>query len=285
MPKPWAKLEQNFINHQKFLALNSNAICLWLEGKNYCDIYMTDGMIPKTALKTFRFEGPKAIELLTTSCGRKPNGEAFAPLWEAVDVGGVGYYRMHDYLLHNDCRDEVLVRLEDAEDAAAIRRAANKERQAKYRAERKAKLVAVTQSVTVTSALRNGDITRTCSTPTETATETTTKERTIESALFDSAFEEDAAEATFDAAIATFLQRYQAIYAEERHGSHYHIRGDKDVRACEQLLDGWKPERLEDMARVFLHLDGKQSLNKQGTLGQFLYHASQCDMLLRQHGR
>jgi hypothetical protein len=57
--KPWARLEQNFINHQKFLALTSNAICLWLEGKNYCDMYQTDGMIPKIALKDVPVRKPQ----------------------------------------------------------------------------------------------------------------------------------------------------------------------------------------------------------------------------------
>lgn len=112
MAKPWARLEQNYINHPKFLALNANAICLWLEGKNYCDMHQTDGLIPKEALKTFRFHGVKPLSMLIRSCGLKPNGTPFAPLWDIHTIG----YRMHDYLDHNDCRDAVLARIARADD-------------------------------------------------------------------------------------------------------------------------------------------------------------------------
>lgn len=154
MAKPWAKLEQNYINHPKFLALPANAICLWHEGKNYCDVYQTDGMIPRQALKTFRFNGLKGVEALTRSCGLKPNSEPYAPLWEALDIGGVAYFRIHDYLLHNDSRDEVLARIEDADDQAELRRAANKERQRKFREERKARVATLRNNG---NALRHGD--------------------------------------------------------------------------------------------------------------------------------
>jgi hypothetical protein len=116
MAKPWARLEQNYINHPKFLALNANAICLWHEAKNYCDMQLNDGMFPKAALKTFRFNGAKAVELLTRSCGLKPNGDAHAPLWDHVDMGGVAYIRMHDYLDHNDCREKVQARMRAADE-------------------------------------------------------------------------------------------------------------------------------------------------------------------------
>lgn len=109
--KPWAKLEQNYINHPKFLALSSNAICLWLEGKNYCDMHQTDGLIPREALKTFRFSSDKSLGLLLRSCGLKPNNEPYAPLWEPHPVG----FKMHDYLEHNDCRDDVLARMQKAD--------------------------------------------------------------------------------------------------------------------------------------------------------------------------
>lgn len=172
MAKPWARLVQNYINHPKFLALTANAICLWLEGKNYCDMHATDGMIPREALKTFRFAGAKSIEALLRSCGVKPNGEAYASLWEPHIVG----YRMHDYLEHNDCHDEVKQRLEDADDAAELRRLANKERQRKFRLERKAKLEEARHAE---RNARNGYVTPVTSTPTETVTEAVTETQTM----------------------------------------------------------------------------------------------------------
>jgi hypothetical protein len=135
MPRPWAKLEQNYINHPKFLGLNANAICLWHEAKNYCDMQINDGLFPREALKTFRFHGQKALELLMRSCGQKPNGEPYAPLWEAVDIGGVAHIRMHDYLDHNDCRDKVLARMKAVDDE----RERDRQRKADARTAKKAK--------------------------------------------------------------------------------------------------------------------------------------------------
>lgn len=114
--KPWAKFEVNFINHPKFLALPASAICLWLEGKNYCDMHQTDGFIPKAALPTFRFHTRKMVTCLTTSIGERVNGLVWAPLWES-SLEMLSYFHMHDYLDHNDCREEILARVERVEGA------------------------------------------------------------------------------------------------------------------------------------------------------------------------
>lgn len=113
MAKPWARIQQNYINHQKFLVLSPTAICLWLEGKNYCDMQHTDGLIPRAALKTFRFATRQAVDALCQSAGQKADGSPWAPLWEAA--GTVGF-KMHDYLDYNDCRDAVIARIEQADD-------------------------------------------------------------------------------------------------------------------------------------------------------------------------
>jgi hypothetical protein len=146
LPKPWGRYELGYTRHAKFLALTGNAFALWWEAKNHCDENHTDGLFPKEALRTFRFNAPKSVELLTRSCGPKPNGDAYAPLWEKVDIGGVHHYRMHDYLVHNDCRDEVLERLQDADDRAELRRARDRQRKIEARQHRKAKLSALRAS-------------------------------------------------------------------------------------------------------------------------------------------
>lgn len=164
MGKPWARYEVGFIGHVKFRALTSNAICLWIEGKNYCDENMTDGLIPTHIAKQFRFYSRKSVDLLVSSCGPKNEHERFAPLWGPHPVG----FKMHDYLEYNDCRDEAMARVEDANITREIRKAANRERQAKFRAQRKAQLEAlrngVTNGVTVTQ------VTPLSQTPTETET-------------------------------------------------------------------------------------------------------------------
>lgn len=112
--KPWARYEVGFIDHPKFKALNANAIGLWIEGKNYCDRNMTDGLIPTHTVKQFRFYSRKAVDSLMVSCGPKNEQEVYAPLWEVHALG----YKMHDYLDHNDCRQAVIARIEKSEDRA-----------------------------------------------------------------------------------------------------------------------------------------------------------------------
>lgn len=164
MAKPWARIEIGYLSHPKFLALNANAICLWHEGKNYCDTHQTDGMIPADALKTFRFRGKKSIEILLKSCGKKPDNTDYFPLWERHELG----FKMHDYLDHNDCREAVLARM----GMAVERRNSERERKAEWR-RRKQDLDTLSRQMsrgtndgTATSPSRS-----TTETPTETETE------------------------------------------------------------------------------------------------------------------
>lgn len=147
MPKPWARYEVNFINHDKFRALPATAICLWLEGKNYADDKHTDGLLPDYEVKHWRFYGKHSMALLIRSCGIKPGTDhPYAPLWDVVDGFG---FKMHDYLEHNDCREEVLERLALGDAAKAAERAVTKDRMARWRGLKKVKRdAAVTGPVT-----------------------------------------------------------------------------------------------------------------------------------------
>lgn len=130
--KLWARYEQGFINHDKFRAITANAIALWLEGKNYADTKLTDGLLPDYEVKLWRFHGKKSVALLTRSCGLKPGTtQPYAPLWEPVDGFG---FKMHDYLEHNDCREVVQERIDKADAARELRNS----NQAAYRERRKA---------------------------------------------------------------------------------------------------------------------------------------------------
>lgn len=123
MPKPWAKYEVGFINHDKFRAMSANAICLWLEGKNYADDKLTDGVLPNYEVKHWRFYSKKNVDALTASVGNKPGTETpWAPLWEPHPDG----WKMHDYLVHNDCRELALARKARAEAERAADRARKK---------------------------------------------------------------------------------------------------------------------------------------------------------------
>lgn len=272
MSKPWAKYEIDFLDHSKFLALTANAICLWLEAKNYCDKYHTDGMFPREALKTFRFNGSKAVDLLMRSCGQKPSGEAYAPLWEFLDLGG-GTYRMHDYLVHNDCREVVLERIEDADDKTELRRLRNRQKQAEYRQRRRAELDQLRTSNVTHNVTTN--VTPVTSTPTETTTPT---EREKKSAL--------ALPTDGDDRIAGFVERYPRIYAKCRSNALYRVAEARDFPAFVDIV-GREPDdsRLDSMLELFLTVKGRDWLNTPGTPRQFLNLMPECDRLLREHGR
>lgn len=133
MSKPWGRYEVNFINHDKFRSITSNAIALWIEGKNYADDKLTDGLLPAYEVKHWRFYGTKSLRLLTTSCGTKPGtDQAYAPLWEPVEGFG---FKMHDYLDHNPCRDTAIARIDKAEASKEKER----DRKAAWRLEQQAK--------------------------------------------------------------------------------------------------------------------------------------------------
>lgn len=122
-------MEVGYWDHIKFQSLSANAICLWHEGKNYCDKHHTDGLMPLVVIKQFRFHGKKAVDALTAPCETpKPDGSAYSALWEAHPVG----WKMHDYLDHNDCREVVEARIA----AAEARREAERQRKADWRAKK-----------------------------------------------------------------------------------------------------------------------------------------------------
>lgn len=138
MGKPWARLEIDFMYHPKVSNLSLSAGWLWLECKNYCDKWHTDGSIPMPEMKRFRRYAPKFVHELTHSAGQKHDGTAYAPLLEVHPDG----YQMHDYLEHNDDREVVLARIEQAD----ANRDKDRAYKAKGRAAKKAKRDAMSGS-------------------------------------------------------------------------------------------------------------------------------------------
>lgn len=98
----WMRLEVSYIDHPKFLALSDRAFRLWHEGKSYCEKHLTDGLIPKAAARGFRHYTEGCRKELQT-----PIQSDAAALWEDHAVG----FKMHDYLDHNDSREEALDRM------------------------------------------------------------------------------------------------------------------------------------------------------------------------------
>lgn len=96
---PWVRIDENAMDHPKFLAISANAWRLWCEGAAYCQKHLTDGLIPRAALKGFRYYSPAALKQLTAELvpGK-------GPLWRDTAAG----VSVHDYLDYNDSREAVL---------------------------------------------------------------------------------------------------------------------------------------------------------------------------------
>lgn len=105
---PWVRIDENATDHPKFIAISANAFRLWVEGMTYCQKHLTDGLIPRSALKGMRYYSPAAAKLLTASLvpGK-------GPLWHVEPNGDM---RVHDYLEVNDSRETVLKKRADAKD-------------------------------------------------------------------------------------------------------------------------------------------------------------------------
>jgi hypothetical protein len=103
---PWVRIDENIIDHPKFLALTPIAFWLWVEGLTYCQKHLTDGNIPGSVLKKMRHYSPSAVRCLTSSLVPDKG-----PLWHAESYGNI---RVHDYLDHNDSRELVLKKRADA---------------------------------------------------------------------------------------------------------------------------------------------------------------------------
>lgn len=100
----WVKLHDGAMGNLKIVSLSDSAFRLWVKGLCYCQTNLTDGLIPGPALKDLGAK-KRDIEILST-----PQVEGRAPLWEPHLIGG---FKVHDYLLWNDCRETVLKRQQD----------------------------------------------------------------------------------------------------------------------------------------------------------------------------
>lgn len=103
----YARIEENAMDHPKFIAINAGAWRMWCEGNTYCQRQLTDGFIPATAVKGFRYYSAGALKQLLEALVPSKG-----PLWERVEGG----YRMHDYLDWNDAAAKVLKARKDAKD-------------------------------------------------------------------------------------------------------------------------------------------------------------------------
>jgi hypothetical protein len=103
---PWVRIDENAMDHPKFLALSDGAWRLWCEGQAYCQKHLTNGHIPTAALKGFRYYSLARLKNLLAE-----HVPGKGPCWHDGAAGG---YVVHDYLDWNDSRAEVQQARSDA---------------------------------------------------------------------------------------------------------------------------------------------------------------------------
>lgn len=115
---PWFKIDDTLAHHHKVMAAGNPAMGLWVRAGSYCAQQLTDGFVSNEALATL---GTRSQAHRLVAAG----------LWDAAPGG----FRFHDWTDYQPTKSDVLAE-----------RAAAKERQARWRANRRRN--AVTDGVT-----------------------------------------------------------------------------------------------------------------------------------------
>jgi hypothetical protein len=100
----WVRIHDGAMQSMKIAKLSDSAFRLWVRGLCYCQTALTDGLIPREALRDMGAKR-KDVEMLSAVLV-----DGKGPLWEHHDIG----FKVHDYLDWNDCRDKVIERQEKA---------------------------------------------------------------------------------------------------------------------------------------------------------------------------
>ena len=78
-----------------------------------------------------------------------------------------------------------------------------------------------------------------------------------------------------------FIERYEALYGQHRHGAKYARKEHRDYAAAVTLCQTWPDDaHLDELAAVFLTTDHKFAEEGSRTIPQFLALASWCDSRL-----
>ncbi len=258
---PWLRIDENAMDHPKFIALSANAWRLWCEGCAYCQKHLTDGVIGLLALKGFRYYSAPALKLLLIALvpGK-------GPCWHQEADGTI---HVHDYLDYNDSREEVLKAREDARERKkrfASRNASGNasvpdSENAFLESERTPNLSRGGDYVSSGSSGTNGRISSHArgTNPSDFAPEVRNR-------------------------VADFIERYKALYVKHRKGAHYVGNPQKDFPEAALLCETWDDERLDTLAHAFLVSDNEFAQSGSRTLAQFRSMASWCDGKLRERG-
>jgi hypothetical protein len=81
---------------------------------------------------------------------------------------------------------------------------------------------------------------------------------------------------------ADFLEKYQQLYSQQRHGARTLIKPAIDFQRAMDLCRLWPNDRLEKMAVILLQTDDEWVMRSDRGFGVFVARASWCDDKLRQ---
>lgn len=121
----WVRIHDGAMGDLKIMRLSDSAFRLWVRGLTYCQTHLTDGLLPREALRDMAAKRKDVEQLGSVLVAGK------SPLWEAVEGFG---FKVHDYLMWNDSREKVVER----QDAAKQRKAEYDARKKKERDEKRA---------------------------------------------------------------------------------------------------------------------------------------------------
>jgi hypothetical protein len=94
----WVRIHDGAMGNLKIMRLSNSAFRLWIRGLCYCQTHLTDGLIPREALK---FLDAKRADVDVLSSVLVPGKSS---LWERIESFG---FKVHDYLDWNDSREVV----------------------------------------------------------------------------------------------------------------------------------------------------------------------------------
>lgn len=211
----WVRIHDGAMGNLKILRLTDSAFRLWVRGLCYCQTHLTDGLIPREALREMGAKR-KDVDMLN-----QPQVDGKAPLWETHDIG----FKAHDYLAWNDCREVVV----DRQTKAKERKEAW---QVKQRAEREQKRNAVPNAVPNTLAA----ITQ----PNQTEPKKSKEQK------------DSPPKGPADPRVREFLVWFTEEYKTRRFGAEYLVSWPKHTAIVRRLLKGSSLERMQNCARILL---------------------------------
>lgn len=131
----WARIHDGAMSHPKITALSDAAFRVWVKGLAFCQLNLTDGLIPQQSAKDIG-ASKRVIDELTT-----PLPGYSAALWELHAIG----YAVRDYLFWNDSRERIQAQRVEA-----------KERKRKWDEKRRSEQRTEQHSERVPNSVQNG---------------------------------------------------------------------------------------------------------------------------------